>query len=102
MYFINDWLERDNVHILKASSYFAFLFGYKNSTQAALFNSFTTAAHSSGHNSVTTGARCSRQMILIICNIVKQIAQNMQICLSDPDILLPEVGHLSGYFISKW
>ena len=32
MYFINDWLERDNVHILKASSYFAFLFGYKNIT----------------------------------------------------------------------
>ena len=29
MYFINDWLERENVHILKASSYFAFLFGYK-------------------------------------------------------------------------
>ena len=22
MYFINDWLERDNVHILKASSYY--------------------------------------------------------------------------------
>ena len=29
MYFINDWLERDNVKILKASSYFAFLFGYE-------------------------------------------------------------------------
>ena len=29
MYFINDWLERENVHILKASSYFAFLLGYK-------------------------------------------------------------------------
>ena len=37
MHFINDWLERDNVHILKASSYFAFLFGYKNITQAVLF-----------------------------------------------------------------
>ena len=30
MYFINDWLERDNVHILKDSRYFVFLFGYKN------------------------------------------------------------------------
>ena len=39
MYFINDWLERDNVHILKSFSYFAFLFGYKNITQAALFKS---------------------------------------------------------------
>ena len=39
MYFINDWLKRDNVHILKASSYFAFLFGYKNITQAVLFKS---------------------------------------------------------------
>ena len=39
MYFINDWLERDNVHILNASSYFAFLFGYKNITQAVLFKS---------------------------------------------------------------
>ena len=39
MYFINDWLERENVHILKASSYFAFLFGYKNITQAVLFKS---------------------------------------------------------------
>ena len=39
MYFINDWLEWDNVHILKASSYFAFLFGYKNNTQAVLFKS---------------------------------------------------------------
>ena len=64
MYFINDWLERDNVHILKSFSYF----GYKNITQAALFNSFTTAARSSGHNSITTGARHSGQMILIICN----------------------------------
>ena len=34
MYFINDYLERDNVHILKA-----FLFGYKNITQAVLFKS---------------------------------------------------------------
>ena len=101
MYFINDWLKRDNVHILKASSYFAFLFGYKNITKAVLFNSFTTAACSSGHNSVTTGARYSGQ-ILIICNIDKQIAQNMRTCLSDLEILLPEVGHLSGYFISKW
>ena len=33
------WLERDNVHILKASSYFAFLFRYKNITQAVLFKS---------------------------------------------------------------
>ena len=39
MYFINDWLERNNVHILKASSYFAFSFDYKNFTQAALFKS---------------------------------------------------------------
>ena len=39
MYFINDWLESDNVHILKASSYFAFLFGYKNITRAVLFKS---------------------------------------------------------------
>ena len=86
MYFINDWLKRDNVPILKASR-----------------NSFTTVARSSGHNSVTMGARYSRQMILIICNIDKKIAQNMRTCLSDPDILLPEVGHLShGYFISKW
>ena len=37
MHFINDWLERDNVHILKAYSYFAVLFGYKNITQAFLF-----------------------------------------------------------------
>ena len=37
MHFINDCLERDNVHILKASSYFSFLFGYKNITQAVLF-----------------------------------------------------------------
>ena len=102
MYFINDWLERDNVHILKASSYFAFLFGYKNITQPVLFNSFTTAACSSGHNRVTTGARYSGQMILIICNVDKQIAQNMRTCLFDPDILLSEVGHLSGNFISKW
>ena len=78
MYFINDWLERENVHILKASSYFAFLFGYKNITQAVLFNSFTTAACSNGHNSVTTGARYRGRMILIICNIDKQIAQNMR------------------------
>ena len=66
------------MHILKASSYFAFLFGYKNITKAVLFNSFTTAAQSSWHNSVTTGARYSRQMIKIICNIDKQIAQNMR------------------------
>ena len=39
MYFINDYLERDNVHILKASSYFAFLIGYKYITQAVLFKS---------------------------------------------------------------
>ena len=39
MHFINYWLERDNVHILKASSYFAFLFGYKNITQVVLFKS---------------------------------------------------------------
>ena len=39
MYFINDWLQRDYVHILKASSYFAFLFNYKNITQAVLFKS---------------------------------------------------------------
>ena len=76
MYFINDWLERDNVHILKASSYIAFLFGYKNITQPVLFNSFTTGVHSSGHNSVTTGPRYSGQMILIIRNIDKH-AQNM-------------------------
>ena len=63
MYFIDDWLERDNVHILKSFSYFAFLFGYKNITRAALFNSFTTAARSSGHNSITKGARNSGQMI---------------------------------------
>ena len=37
MYFITDWLKRDNVHILKAFSYFAFLFSYKNITQAVLF-----------------------------------------------------------------
>ena len=54
------------------------------------------------NNSVTTGARHSEQIILIICNIDKQIAQNMRTCSSYPDILLPEVGHLSGYFISKW
>ena len=54
MYFINDWLERENVYILKASSYFAFLFGYKNITQAVLFNSFTTAAGSNGRNSDIT------------------------------------------------
>ena len=65
MYFINDWLKSNNVHILKASSYFAALFGYKNITQAVLFNSFTTAAHFSRHNSVTTDARYSGQMILI-------------------------------------
>ena len=74
MYFINDWLERENVYILKASSYFAFLFGYKNITQAVLFNSFTTAAGSNGRNSVITGARYRGQMILIICNIDKQRA----------------------------
>ena len=92
------------MHILKASSYFTFLFGYKNITKAVLFNSFTTAACSSGHNSITMGARYSGQMILIICHIDKQIAQNMRTCLSDLEILLPEVGHLyvSGYFISKW
>ena len=39
MHFINNWLERDNVHILKASGYFAFLFGYKNTTQVVLFKS---------------------------------------------------------------
>ena len=39
MHIINYWLERDNVHILKASSYFAFLFGYKNITQVVLFKS---------------------------------------------------------------
>ena len=39
MYFINDWLQMDYVHILKASSYFAFLFNYKNITQAVLFKS---------------------------------------------------------------
>ena len=39
MHFINYWLERDNVHILKAPSYFAFLFGYKNITQVVLFKS---------------------------------------------------------------
>ena len=65
-------------------------------------NSFTTAARSSGHNSVTTGARYSGQTILIICNVDKQIAENMRTCLPDPDILLPEVGHLSGYFVLKW
>ena len=48
MYFINDWLEMDNVHILKASSYFAFLFGYKNIkniTQAVLFKSIKGPSH---------------------------------------------------------
>ena len=80
MYFINYCLERENVHILKASSYFAFLFGYKNITQAVLFNSFTTATRSNGHDSVTTGARYRGQMILIICNIDKQIAVNMRTC----------------------
>ena len=39
MHFINYWLERDNVHILKASSYFAFLFGSKNITRVVLFKS---------------------------------------------------------------
>ena len=39
MQFINNWLERDNVHILKAFSCFAFLFGYKNIIQAFLFKS---------------------------------------------------------------
>ena len=66
------------------------------------FNSFTTAARSSGHNSVTTGARYSGQTILIICNVNKQIAQNTRTCLFYPDNLLPEVGHLSGYFFLKW
>ena len=39
MYFINDSLERDNVHILKASSYFVFFCLVKNITQAVLFKS---------------------------------------------------------------
>ena len=39
MHFNYYWLERDNVHILKASSYFDFLFGCKNITQVALFKS---------------------------------------------------------------
>ena len=39
MHLINYWLERDNVHILKASSYLAFLFGYKNITQVVPFKS---------------------------------------------------------------
>ena len=39
MYFINDWLKRDNVHILKASSYFAFCLVIKNIAQAVLIKS---------------------------------------------------------------
>ena len=55
-----------------------------------------------GITALPVGARYSGQTILIICYIDKQIAQKMQTCLSDPDILLPEVGHLSGYLITKW